>query len=71
MAVLLVIAMTVNFFGESNVWFMILVGILATFAGGVRLDRSGALVLDPASPLVAEAPSGVAGQTTDFGRSGR
>ncbi len=45
MVVMLVIAMTVNFFGESNVWFMILVGMLASLSAGVRVDRRGSLVL--------------------------
>lgn len=46
MVVLLVVSMTVNFFGESNVWFMIFVGILATFGAGVRVNRAGSIVLD-------------------------
>jgi len=45
MTVMLVMAMTVNFFGESNIWFMILVGMLASLSAGMRVDRRGSLVL--------------------------
>lgn len=58
LAVLMLISMSVNYFGETNVWFMIIVGITATFSAGVRVDRRGMLTLAPPqqSPLPSPQP---------------
>jgi hypothetical protein len=41
-------ALSVTYFGEANVFFMMMIGIAASAAAGLRLDQSGRPMLDPA-----------------------
>lgn len=51
-------SLTVMLFGESNVLFMMLVGIAASYSAGLRLDQSGSIVLDARVIRAEPRPAG-------------